>query len=226
MIEVTHPNLTGTVIKSGAEAECQYLLHSYFFFLTAPNPTPEHLHAFSLLFLNDGLSYVGSCFPCSGTSRRAVNDGTKGQSCAECEAEAGGIKAEEKEHHLHEPTLLSRRNDTTSPSSRKSQYRHCFSGDDEKKNCDADIFFFPPSWTDLTVIYQLPSTMILILYYHFGRVPRSCCSYLDILVSANMQRLQTHSAPDARVADVMLLLGKYQKDSSCRDVVVVSCLMY
>lgn len=54
------------------------------------------------------------------------------------------------------------------------------------------------SWTDLTVIYQLSSTMISILYYHFGRVPRSCCSYLDILVGANVQRLQTHSAPDAR----------------------------
>lgn len=54
------------------------------------------------------------------------------------------------------------------------------------------------SWTDLTVIYQLSSTMISILYYHFGRVPGSCCSYLDILVGANVQRLQTHSAPDAR----------------------------
>lgn len=140
---------------------------------------------------------MGSCFPCSGTSQRAVNDGTKGQSCAECEAEAGGIKAEEKEHHLHEPTLLSR---GTTPRLRVQGRVNIGTASPEmmKKNCDADIFFFPPSWTDLTVIYQLPSTMILILYYHFGRVPRSCCSYLDILVSANVQRLQTHSAPDAR----------------------------
>lgn len=67
-----------------------------------------------------------------------------------------------------------------------------------KKKLWCRYIFFSPSWTDLTVIYQLPSTMILILYYHFGRVPRSCCSYLDILVSANVQRLQTHSAPDVR----------------------------
>lgn len=107
--------------------------------------------------------------------------------------QGGGKGAPSARAHAFE-----QRNDTTSPSSRKSQYRHCFSGDDEKKLWCRYSFFFPPSWTDLTVIYQLPSTMILILYYHFGRVPRSCCSYLDILVSANVQRLQTHSAPDAR----------------------------
>lgn len=136
--------------------------------------------------------------------------------------QGGGKGAPSARAHAFE-----QRNDTTSPSSRKSQYRHRFSQEMMKKNCDADIFFFSlPSWTDLTVIYQLPSTMILILYYHFGRVPRSCCSYLDILVSANVQRLQTHSAPDAKGADVMLLLGKYQTDSSCHDVVVASCLMY